>query len=187
MLPSKKPLVRIHSNNKLCYSAYMQSDYLFTEAEYAKIIGLSKEGVRSRRRDGKLEGQYIQKDSRYLYARPRPNQGPAVHENRTRNRRRGAHKSLSDVRYPNTAFQQHNELKMLAKLKASVDPETLDLIPEAVEIAKKKKQDRIRETLESVNKPSRTTYSSGLYNPKYITPTWRPLGVKKVEKKFNYY
>ena len=165
----------------------METDYLFTEAEYAKIIGLSKEGVRSRRRDGKLEGQYIQKDSRYLYARPRVNPGSAVHENRTRTIRRGAHKSGAETKYPNNAFKQHNELKMLAKLKASVDDETLALIPEAVEIAKKKKQERVRETLESVKKPSKTKYSSGLYNPKYITPTWRPLGVKKVEKKFNYY
>lgn len=55
-----------------------------------------------------------------------------------REKRRGAHKSGAATRYPNNAFKQHNELKMLAKLKANVDPETLDLIPEAVEIAKQK-------------------------------------------------
>ena len=42
----------------------MQPEFIFTEAEYAKIVGISKEGVRSRRRDGKLEGEYIQKDNR---------------------------------------------------------------------------------------------------------------------------
>ena len=165
----------------------MEAEYPLTELEYATILGLSKEGVRSRRRQGKLDGKFIQKGKQYFYERVRPNQVKTAPKNRTRERRRGAHKSLSGVRYPNTAFQQHNELKMLAKLKASVDPETLDLIPEAVEIAKQKKQDRIRETIESVNKPSKTTYSSGLYNPRYVTPTWRPLGVKKVEKRFYYY
>ena len=59
----------------------MQPDYIFTEAEYAKIIGISKEGLRSRRRDGKMEGQYVLKDNRYLYKRMRPNQGPTVHKN----------------------------------------------------------------------------------------------------------
>ena len=164
----------------------MQSDYIFTEAEYAKIIGLSKEGVRSRRRDGKLEGQYIQKDNRYLYKRVRPNQGPTVHKNRTR--RRGAHNNgpRSNLKYPNLAFQQHNEAKMLAKLKSNVDQETLDLIPEAVEIAKQKKQDRIRETIKSVNTPVRK-YSDGIYNSKFANPVWRPLHAKRVERFNKYY
>mgnify|MGYP003110174642 FL=1 len=165
----------------------MNNDYIFTEAEYAKIIGISKEGVRSRRRDGKLEGQYIQKDSRILYARPRPNQGFGTAKTAPRNRRRGAHNRGQTLQYPNNAFKQHNEVKMLAKLKADIDPETLDLVPEAIEIAKKKKQERVRETLDSVRKPAKTTYSSGLYNPKYVTPTWRSLDAKKKTKQFNYY
>ena len=164
----------------------MQPDYIFTEAEYAKIIGISKEGLRSRRRDGKMEGQYVLKDNRYLYKRMRPNQGPTVHKNRTRNRRRGAHKSGAETRYHNNAFKQHNEVKMLAKLKSTVDPETLDLIPEAIEIAKQKKQDRIRETIKSVNTPIRK-YSDGIYNTKFATPTWRSLNREKRTKNFSYY
>ena len=166
----------------------MQPEFIFTEAEYAKIVGISKEGVRSRRRDGKLEGEYIQKDNRYFYARPRVNPGPTVHKHRTRRViRRGAHKSGAETQYPNNAFKQHNELKMLAKLKTSVDPETLDLLPEAVEIAKQKKQDRIRETIKATNKPVRK-YSDGIYNPRYVTPTWRSLSdVKRAKKGFSYY
>ena len=61
------------------------------------------------------------------------------------------------------------------------------VINEAIEIAKKKKQERVRETLDSVRKPAKTTYSSGLYNPKYVTPTWRSLDAKKKTKQFNYY
>ncbi len=103
----------------------MHPEYMFTEAEYAKIIGLSKEGVRSRRRDGKLEGQYIQKDNRYLYARPRPNPDFKPVKTASRIRRRGAHNRGQTLQYPNNAFKQHNEMKMLAKLKASVDPEII--------------------------------------------------------------
>ena len=164
----------------------MHPDYMFTEAEYAKIIGLSKEGVRSRRRDGKLEGQYIQKDNRYLYARPRPNPDFKPVKTASRIRRRGAHNRGQTLQYPNNAFKQHNELKMLAKLKASVDPEIIELIPEAVEIAKQKKQDRVRETIKSVNTPIRK-YSDGIYNPRNVTPSWRPLGVKRVSRSYNYY
>ena len=164
----------------------MHDHYIFTEEEYGKIVGISKEGVRSRRRDGKLEGEYIQKDNKYFYARPRSNQGHAVKKTAVREKRRGAHKSGAATRYPNNAFKQHNELKMLAKLKANVDPETLDLIPEAVEIAKQKKQDRIRETIKSVNKPTKL-YSSGLYNPRAVTPSWRSLDQPKRTRTNRYY
>ena len=54
---------------------------------------------------------------------------------------------------------------MLAKLKSNVDRETIDLIPEAIEIAKQQKQERIRETIKSVNTPIRK-YSDGIYNTK---------------------
>ena len=164
----------------------MEGDYIFTEAEYAKVVGLTKEGVRSRRRSGKLEGQYLLKDNKYVYARPRPNHVKTTPKNRTKEKRRGAHKSLSSLQYPNAAFKEHNEVKMLAKLKSNLDQETLDLIPEAVEIAKQKKQERVKETLQSVNKPKKT-YSSGLYDPRHVTPIWRSLDRKKLERSFKYY
>ena len=83
----------------------MEAEYPLTELEYATILGLSKEGVRSRRRQGKLDGKFIQKGKQYFYERVRPNQVKTAPKNRTRERRRGAHKSLSPVRYPNTAFR----------------------------------------------------------------------------------
>ena len=164
----------------------MHDHYIFTEEEYGKIVGISKEGVRSRRRDGKLEGEYIQKDNRYLSARPRPNPDLKPVKTAHRVRRRGAHNRGQTLQYPNNAFKQHNELKMLAKLKASVDPEIIELIPEAVEIAKQKKQDRIRETIKSVNTPVRK-YSDGIYNSKFANPVWRPLHAKRVERFNKYY
>lgn len=46
---------------------------------------------------------------------------------------------------------------MLAKLKYSVDQDVQDLMPEAIEIAKNKKRERLKEVQRSLMKPQRTT------------------------------
>jgi len=50
--------------------------FKFTASEFAKMLGISTSAVRHQRLNGKLEGQYTQKDSKYFYASPpksRPN------------------------------------------------------------------------------------------------------------------
>jgi len=87
--------------------------YPFTEEEYGKLLGISKECVRSRRRSGKLEGQYIKtRDKKYFYRRPEK-----IEEKETRVRRRGVHKNGEETKYTNEAFKKHNENKMLQKLQ----------------------------------------------------------------------
>ena len=66
---------------------------------------------------------------------------------------KGKEETISKVKYPNLAFQQKNELRMLAKLKHNVDPEVQDLLPEAVELAKQKKRERLQQSL---NEPVKT-------------------------------
>ena len=169
----------------------MEKEYPLTELEYAKMLGLSKEGVRSRRRQGKLDGLFIQKDNRYFYERVRPNQVKTAPKNRTRNRRRGAHKSLGVVRYPNNAFRNHNELKMLAKLKYNLDDETLSLFPEALAKAKEAKAERIKEVQSSVrvqSKGNSKNYCSGLYTPGTRGSRWKSLTEPVApKKKYLYY
>jgi len=46
---------------------------------------------------------------------------------------------------------------MLAKLKYSVDQDVQDLMPEAIEIVKSKKRERLQEVQRSIMKPQRTT------------------------------
>tara|TARA_R100000700_G_C3173139_1_gene147646 strand:- start:2204 stop:2698 length:495 start_codon:yes stop_codon:yes gene_type:complete len=164
----------------------MDNEYPLTQSEYAKIVGISKEGLRSRRRTGKLEGQYILKDNQYFYARPRPNLKKTTPKNHTKPRRRGVHLSGGKTNYRSRALQQHNEVKMLARLQRNVDPETLDLLPNALEIAKKEKEERITATRQSMNKPSRV-YSYGVYNPKFATPKWVSLDKKKTVRRPSYY
>ena len=95
----------------------MQDEFPFTALEYAKMLGISKECLRGRRRYGKLEGEYTVKDNCYFYKRVRPDQLLSTPKNPPKRvRRRGAHSHGQAVQYPNNAFRQHNEAKMMAKL-----------------------------------------------------------------------
>ena len=127
-------------------SSIMQDEFPFTVLEYAKMLGISKECLRGRRRSGKLEGEYTVKDNCYFYKRVRPDQLLSTPKNPPKRvRRRGAHNHGQTVHYPNNAFRQHNEAKMMAKLKYNIDDETLSLLPEAILKAKEAKAERIKE------------------------------------------
>ena len=164
----------------------MDNEYPLTQSEYAKIVGISKEGLRSRRRTGKLEGQYILKDNQYFYARPRPNLNKTTPKNHTKPRRRGVHLSGGKTNYTSRALQQANEAKMLVRLQRNLDQETLELIPAAIEHAKTAKQERVAATRASLNEPKRV-YSYGVYNTKFATPKWSSLDKKKTVRRPAYY
>ena len=170
----------------------MQEEFIFTALEYAKMHGISKDCLRKRRKAGKLEGEYPVKDNCYFYKRPRPNQEkstPKIPPQRVR--RRGAHKSMSPVRYPNTAFRNHNEAKMMAKLKYNIDDETLSLLPEAIQKAKEAKAERIREVQSTVpgqRKGTPKNYCTGLYTPGTRTANWKSLDTPVAPRqKYKYY
>ena len=115
--------------------------------EYAELLGITPNAVRMRLRHGKLEGEYIFENGKYLFRAPeavRANIALTTGQKTTLKKiyRRGNHHK---AHYPNEAFRKHNEMKMLAKLKYSVDEEVQSLMPEAVEIAKHKKAERMRE------------------------------------------
>lgn len=170
----------------------MQDEFIFTALEYAKMHGISKDCLRKRRKAGKLEGEYTVKDNCYFYKRPRPNHEKSIPKiPPKRIRRRGAHKSMSTVRYPNNAFRNHNEMKMLAKIKYNVDDETLSLLPEGIQKAKEAKAERIKEAQSTVHVPKRTpqkNYGTGIYNVGSRTPVWRPLLTPVATKqKYEYY
>ena len=57
MTACKKPPWGFTVINKYV-TLFMQPEFIFTEAEYAKIVGISKEGVRSRRETVNLKGIY---------------------------------------------------------------------------------------------------------------------------------
>lgn len=184
----------------------MDDEFIFTQTEYAKVLGISRECLRTRRRTGKLEGEYKLINGNYFFKRPRPDmekttgtKPPAACA--AKKRRRGQHyKSLvsgESTNYPNYKMQQHNELKMMTALKSSVSREDLDLIPAAIN---KIKEDRFKtkqrliaeqEHNRSRNNPYKN-YGRGVYNAKAQQPRWVDMetfetnGVKP-PKKYKYY
>ena len=133
--------------------------------EYASLLGISPNAVRMRMRHGKLEGEYIFKNGKYFFRAPKRARDylgldhPRMTTQTKRKIRRGNHYKAN---YPNEAFRLHNEMKMLAKLKHRVDPEVQDLLPEAVELAKQKKAERLQQS--TLNAPKINKYGSGIFN-----------------------
>ena len=138
--------------------------YDLNRTEYAELLGITPNAVRMRLRHGKLEGEYKFENGKYLFRAPeavRANIGLTTGQKTTLKKiyRRGNHYK---AHYPNEAFRKHNEMKMLAKLKYSVDDEVQSLMPEAVEIAKQKKRERLQSAMNQ--KPLLKNYSSGIIN-----------------------
>ena len=123
-----------------------QDGFYISTPEYALMLGCSTEALRSRRRRGELEGQYKSDGKKYWWKSVRPNQVKEIRNNRLkvsssvsrvrRKRRRGAHRNFQDTKYPNHAFEQHNEIKLLASLKETLPKGVIDEItPEVVKVA----------------------------------------------------
>tara|TARA_R110002020_G_scaffold157809_3_gene340782 strand:+ start:850 stop:1443 length:594 start_codon:yes stop_codon:yes gene_type:complete len=115
--------------------------------EYAELLGITPNAVRMRLRHGKLEGEYIFENGKYIFKAPsreRANQGLTTGQKTTLKKiyNRGNHFKAN---YPNEAFRKHNEAKMLAKLKHNVDEDIQALLPDAIEIAKGKKREILNE------------------------------------------
>jgi hypothetical protein len=94
----------------------------------------------------------------------------------SRDRRRGVHATGLKTKYPNYAFQQHNEIKMLARLKGKVSEEVInEITPATIKLAQEKLyQEKQRRFYESI-KPIRN-YGTGIYNAKAATPKYKPIG-----------
>ena len=102
----------------------IDDDYKFTRSEYAQFLGISPNALRMKMRRGTHSFDYVIKDGKYLFKRPRENQGvrpPLDHvqkpynPSRTSTKKtynRGAHKE-GKANYTNTAFEMHNEMKIL--------------------------------------------------------------------------
>jgi|TARA_E500000318_G_scaffold63198_1_gene58536 hypothetical protein len=164
----------------------MDDEFIFTQTEYAKLLGISRECLRTRRRTGKLEGEYKVIDEKYFYKRPRPDiektrgTKPPV-ASAAKKRRRGQHyRSLiseKTTNYPNWKMEQHNQIKMMTALKSSVSREDLDLIPAAINKVKEERLKKHRQSIEEnrLKKSSNEkfkNYGCGIYNAKTQQPKW---------------
>ena len=169
----------------------MDKIFKLTAKEFAKSVGITVECLYSRIRRGKYDGLYISKNNKLFFKKMRPCKSVSrsndnsslatsppspVKNTISRSRRRGAHAAGLKTKYPNYAFRQHNEIKMLARLKGKVSEEVInEITPAAIKIAQDKvlqdKQRRLRESY----KPIRN-YGSGIYNAKAATPKYKAIG-----------
>ena len=144
-----------------------ENKFQLSRKEFADKLGISTDNLKKKMKRGHFQNSYIKRDGKYLFSVQedvRPIIGKSPGTNVPRKRNRGNH---FKGKYPNLAFQQKNELRMLAKLKHNVDPEVQDLLPEAVELAKQKKRERLQST---INQPVTKNYGGGIFsmsNPGY--------------------
>ena len=102
----------------------IDDDYKFTRSEYAQFLGISPNALRMQMRRGSKSFDYVIKDGKYFFKRPRENQVERPHKDHLsmisgqsapsmkREKRLGAHKE-GKANYPNNAFELHNEMKIL--------------------------------------------------------------------------
>ena len=113
--------------------------FKYSRSEFANQQGITVDNLKKKMKRGHYQDQYVKHDGKYLFSTQeamRPNMVKSLGTNVPRKRNRGNHFKGD---YPNLAFQQKNELRMLAKLKHNVDPEAQDLLPEAVQLEKQTK------------------------------------------------
>ena len=169
----------------------MDKIFKFTSKQFAIGLGITVECLYSRIRRGSYQGQYILKNNKLFFKKMRPckpgsrsndnsslaTSSPSPVKNTTfRTRRRGIVAAGGKTKYPNYAFQQHNEIKMLARLKGKVSEEVInEITPAAIKIAQDKvlqdKQRRLRESYKPIK-----NYGSGIYNAKAATPKYKAIG-----------
>jgi hypothetical protein len=141
-----------------------KNPFNITRSEFANKLDISTDTLKKRMKRGQYKDQYIFENGKYFFSsqetvRPIIGQSPGTNVPRKRNR--GNHFKGD---YPNLAFQQKNELRMLAKLKHNVDEEVQDLLPEAVQIAKNKKLERLQSSLREQPKGMLKHYGTPLIN-----------------------
>ena len=164
----------------------IDKEFHLTRGQYAKTIGKTKGSVIQSMRRGGLKDEYIFKNNQYFFKLPtakRENQGQYIDTKYTRKKtyNRGNH---FNAHYPNAKFKQHNELKMLAKLKGITDKEVLDNLPQGIEEAKRIKFENKQNALKEI---SIKNYGGFISNQQLNRDKFNPTNKGKIPKKKTYY
>ena len=150
-----------------------------TRGAYAKRLGITPNAVRMRMRHGNLSGEFRFDGNKYLFKTPkRPRDNIAQdHPSLTTPKKKYNRGNHFKADYPNNAFQLHNEMKMLNKIKGKFKNE-----------AHEAEFNRINEAgLEKAYKQSRKALDNTRLNEtKDYGSMLNPTGLKRVEEKGYY-
>ena len=169
----------------------MSNEYILTSSEFAKLLDITAESLRSRRRRGMYQDMYSKQDKSFLWKRPRQmmvgvtafnrksvSRGPSSsrlvasglnHEPRAtdhgpRNKNSGNHRAGITKNYPNRHFEIANEIRMVAKAQRKISEAAAEeIVPEVIELAKQKHREKLLKKCEPI-KTNSSVYGMGIYD-----------------------
>jgi len=164
----------------------MDLKYKFNAKEYATLNGISASALRKRRLSGKLDGQYIKKDSKYFYCTPeadRPIKDEfTVHGSRTKTRRRNVHGSSTMYHKARNGHQLKlaNDIKQLARINRRLSEEQIaEITDDIFEVAKQRRVERLKKATEIPEHTIKKNYGSFINTATAgyidVKTKWRPL------------
>ena len=156
------------------YIPTLDGEFKFTRLEYARLLGCTANAVRMRMRHGKLADEYILREGKYLFRRPRDFKqlkpvGHKIHDQKMSVSNGFAH----DIRirkkvynrgntakgagkYTNRAFKIANEVKVLNTIQKKLPKEYTDEInDEVINIARERVVRRKEEALTRALRPAK--------------------------------
>ena len=140
----------------------MNEEYNLTSRDYADLLGITTETLRTRRRRETEKNFIIDEHGKYWWKRDRPIQGqketnvlsgpgPRALTPVAKSKNRGAMLRGEKSDYPNWQMEEHNKVLALEKIKKKLSPEVLnEITPEVIKIAKErvaaKKEEEFKKT-----------------------------------------
>ena len=148
----------------------MNEEYNLTSRDYADLLGITTETLRTRRRRETEKNFIIDEHGKYWWKRDRPTQGqketnvlsgpgPSSLIPVKKSKNRGAMLRGEKSDYPNWQMEEHNKVLALGKITKKMTPELInEVTPEVVKIAKERVAERKRKVIE---KSFKETNASG--------------------------
>ena len=185
----------------------MDKIFRLTSSEYAKLIGISNEALRSRRRRKLEQGNFIKDGKEYFWKTPlrgRPDIELAAPNDRglkygipgpgslKRKRRRGVMKKGESTNYHNAPngwqLEQLNRIRALGKIREELGDDVVDeLAPEMFELAKKKlaakKEKEFKKEMKKSQQPVGLNIVGLDQTPQKYGSMLNAKGIKQVEDK----
>jgi len=183
----------------------MDTVFRLTSDEYSKILGISTEALRSRRRRNQEDGNFKKVGNVFWWRSPtkdRPiigdhrsnDRGPRALKPVTRKRRRGVMLNGEQTNYHNARngfqLEELNRVRALGKIRDELGDEVVDEIsPELFELAKKnvekKKEEKFKKEVAKSQTPPNGAYTGYDHTPTIYGSKLNAVGLKNKEDEYH--